>query len=135
MLHCTIFFSLWWTMVEMAIYTQKCEPKWLKINNRGGWNKDVLGGKKNQKIHNRGEGGGGGRLFGTPEYLLIVSVFHFLNFLNSKQIFLITFLHQYVHLWKRKYAAIFSLQTNTRVNCFHVTEKNILLIIEIIRYD
>ena len=39
------FFSLWWTMVKMAIYTQKCEQKWLKINNRGGWNKDVLGGK------------------------------------------------------------------------------------------
>ena len=28
--------------------------------NTGGWNKDVLGGKKNQKINNRGgvEGGG-----------------------------------------------------------------------------
>ena len=28
-------------MVKMAIYTQKCEQKLLKINNRGGWNKDV----------------------------------------------------------------------------------------------
>ena len=43
-------------MVKMAIYTQKCEQKCLKINNRGGWKKDVLGGK-NQKINNR-EGGG-----------------------------------------------------------------------------
>ena len=31
---CTISFSLWWTMVKMAIYTQKCEQKWLEINNR-----------------------------------------------------------------------------------------------------
>ena len=42
----------------MAIYSQKCEQKWLKINNREGWNKDVLG-DKNPKINNRGEGGGG----------------------------------------------------------------------------
>ena len=50
-----MYFSLWWTMVsEYFIYeysqtfmnTQKCEQKWLKINNRGGWNKNVLGGKK-----------------------------------------------------------------------------------------
>ena len=38
----------------MAIYTQKCEKKWLKINNRGGgrgsWNKVVLGGKKIDKL-------------------------------------------------------------------------------------
>ena len=40
-------FFLWWSMVKMAIYTQKCEHKWLKINNR--W-------------------GGGGWLFGTREY-------------------------------------------------------------------
>ena len=32
----------------MAIYTQKCEQKWLKINNRGSWNKDVLGRKKSK---------------------------------------------------------------------------------------
>ena len=37
-------------MVKMAIYTQKCEQKWLKINNKGGWNKDVLGGKKIEKL-------------------------------------------------------------------------------------
>ena len=43
-------------MVKMAIYTQKCEQKCLKINNGGGWKKDVLGGK-NQKINNRGGGG------------------------------------------------------------------------------
>ena len=85
--------------------------------------------KKIKKFTIGGKGGEIIRDSRTPEYLLIVSVFHFLNFLNSKQIFLITFLHQYVHLWKRKYVAIFSLQTNTRVNCFHVTEKNILLII------
>ena len=48
MLDCTISFPLWWTIVKMAIYTQKCEQKWLKINNRGGWNKDVLGGKKSK---------------------------------------------------------------------------------------
>ena len=38
-------------MVKMAIYIQKCEQKWLKINNRGGggsWNKDVLGEKKSK---------------------------------------------------------------------------------------
>ena len=42
-------------MVKMAIYTQKCEQKWLKINNRaeggggeGSCNKDVLGGKKSK---------------------------------------------------------------------------------------
>ena len=40
-------------MVKMAIDTQKCEQKWLKINNRGRWKNDVLGGK-NQKINNRG---------------------------------------------------------------------------------
>ena len=44
----TISFSLWWTIVEMAIYTQKCELKWLKIKNRRGLNKDVLGGKKSK---------------------------------------------------------------------------------------
>ena len=44
-------------MVKMAIYIQKCEQKWLKINNRaGGWNKDVLG-KKDLKINNWGGGG------------------------------------------------------------------------------
>ena len=50
MLDCTISFSLWWTIVKMAIYTKKCEQKWLKINNKGGWNKDVLGGKKIEKL-------------------------------------------------------------------------------------
>ena len=42
-------------MVKMAIYIEKCEQKWLKINNTGGgmgergvWNKDVLGGKKSK---------------------------------------------------------------------------------------
>ena len=46
-------------------YTQKCEQKKLKINNRGlggegegGWNKDVLGGKKIEKLTIGGEGGG-----------------------------------------------------------------------------
>ena len=43
----------------MAIYTQKCEQKCLKINNSGGWNKNVLGGK-NGKVNNL-RGGGGGR--------------------------------------------------------------------------
>ena len=35
-------------MVKMAVYTQKCEQKWLKINNSWGWIKDVLGGKKSK---------------------------------------------------------------------------------------
>ena len=37
-------------MVKMAIYTQKWEQKWLKINNREGegGDKDVLGGKKSK---------------------------------------------------------------------------------------
>ena len=59
MLDCTISFSLWWTMVKMAIYTQKYEQKWLKINNSGGWNKNVLGGK-NGKVNNPRGGGGAG---------------------------------------------------------------------------
>ena len=57
-------------MVKMAIYIQKCEQKLLKINNRGGWNKEVLGGKK--KIEKLTIGGGG-RLFGTREYLRIMT--------------------------------------------------------------
>ena len=35
-------------MVKMAIYTQKCEQKLLRIDKKGGWNKDVLGGKKSK---------------------------------------------------------------------------------------
>ena len=50
------FFSLWWTMVKMAIYTQKCEQKWLKINNRGVGIK-MSWVEKNRKINNRGRGG------------------------------------------------------------------------------
>ena len=47
-------------MVKMAIYTQKCEQKWLKINNSGwggvgGWNKDVLGGKKSKNLQSGGD--------------------------------------------------------------------------------
>ena len=34
----------------MAIYTKKCEQKWLKINNKGGWIKDAMGGKKIEKL-------------------------------------------------------------------------------------
>ena len=41
----------------MAIYTQKCEQKWLKINNSGDWNKDILGGKKIEKLTIGGRGG------------------------------------------------------------------------------
>ena len=51
--HCTISFSLWWTMVKMAIYTQKCEQKLLKINNRWvGIKMSWL--EKNRKINSRG---------------------------------------------------------------------------------
>ena len=67
-LDCTISFSLWWTMVKMAIYTQKYEQKWLKINNSGGWNKDVLVGKKS-KI-----GGGGGDYSGLETILPLIRV-------------------------------------------------------------
>ena len=56
MLDCTIYFSLWWNMVKMAIYTQKCEQKWLKINNRGVGIK-MFWVEKNRKINNRGSGG------------------------------------------------------------------------------
>ena len=52
MLDCTISFSLWWTMVKMVIYTQKCEQKWLKINNRGVGIK-MSWVEKNRKINNR----------------------------------------------------------------------------------
>ena len=34
---------------------KKWEQKWLKINNKGGWNKDVLGGKESK---NQQPGGG-----------------------------------------------------------------------------
>ena len=44
----------------MAIYTQKCEQEWLKMNNRWGWNKDVLGGKKSKILTIGGAGGEGG---------------------------------------------------------------------------
>ena len=44
--------------MKMAIYTQKCEQKRLKINNREGWNKDVLSGKKSKNLQS-GEGGMG----------------------------------------------------------------------------
>ena len=40
-------------MVKMAIYTQKCEQKWLKINNRGIGIK-MSWVEKNGKINNRG---------------------------------------------------------------------------------
>ena len=49
MLDWAISFPLWWTMMKMAIFTQKCEQKWLKIKN-------VLGGKKIEKLT---IGGGG----------------------------------------------------------------------------
>ena len=54
-------------MVNMAIYTQKCEHKRLKINTRGGGgrNRDLLGGKKIEKLTIGGRGGG--RLLGTRE--------------------------------------------------------------------
>ena len=44
----------------MAIYTQKCEQKRLKINTRGGGgrNRDLLGGKKIEKLTIGGRGGG-----------------------------------------------------------------------------
>ena len=66
MLDCTISFSFWWPMVKMAIYTQKCEQKWLKINNRGGGGGGIKMSwvEKNRGINNRG-----GRLFGTWEYM------------------------------------------------------------------
>ena len=46
-------------MVKMAIYTQKCEQKRLKINTRGGGgrNRDLLGGKKIEKLTIGGRGG------------------------------------------------------------------------------
>ena len=52
-------------MVKMAIYTQKCEQKWLKINNRGAGGVGIKMSwvEKNRKINNQR----GGRLFGTRE--------------------------------------------------------------------
>ena len=52
-------------MVKIAIYTQKCEQKGLKINNRGVGMK-ISWVEKNRKINNRG----GGQLFGTREYVI-----------------------------------------------------------------
>ena len=43
-------------MVKMAIYTQKYEQKWLKINNGGGIGIEMSWVEKNRKINNRGEG-------------------------------------------------------------------------------
>ena len=58
-MHYTISFSLWWTMVKMAIYTQKCEQNdWKLIIGVGGggiWNKDVLGGKKLKNYQSEGD--------------------------------------------------------------------------------
>ena len=59
MLDCTRSFSLWWTMVKMTIYTQKCEQKWLKINNRGVGLK-MSWVEKIEKLTMGGGGGGGG---------------------------------------------------------------------------
>ena len=59
-------------MVKMAIYTQKCEQKWLKINNGGGGGgENVLGGKKNRQMNNRG----GWWLLGTREYYNCAEVY------------------------------------------------------------
>ena len=43
-------------MVKMAMYTQKCEQKWLKINNAGGGGVGIKKSwvEKNRKINNRG---------------------------------------------------------------------------------
>ena len=62
-------------MVKMAIYTQKCEQKRLKINTRGGGgrNRDLLGGKKNRKINNRGAGEGGGDAYWGLESVFMVN--------------------------------------------------------------
>ena len=46
----------------MATDTQKCEQKWLKINNRGGVGIKMSWVEKNRKINNRGRGGGGGTI-------------------------------------------------------------------------
>ena len=90
MLDCTISFSLWWTLVKMAIYTQKCEQKWLKINNRGVGIK-MSWVEKNRKINNRGgRAGGGGRLFGTREYKVLLSFCLF--FTNFNLVLLIKWL-------------------------------------------
>ena len=43
-------------MVKMAIYTQKSEQKWLKINKKGVGTK-ISWMEKNQKINNRGVDG------------------------------------------------------------------------------
>ena len=52
-------------MVKMAIYTQKCEQKWLKINNKGGGIKMSWVGK-NWKINNSGlESSNYASVFGT----------------------------------------------------------------------
>ena len=72
-------FFLWWTMVKMAIYTHKCEQKWLKINNRLGGGGGGEGGgikmswvEKNRKINYPGRGGW---LFGTREYETIKTLY------------------------------------------------------------
>ena len=51
--------------MKMAIHTQKCEQKLLKINKAGGLGIKVSWVVKNRKINNRG----GGRLFGAREYM------------------------------------------------------------------
>ena len=62
MLDCLISFSLWWTVVKIAIHTPKCKQKWLKINNRErrGVGIKMSGGEKKGKKWGGGGGGGGG---------------------------------------------------------------------------
>ena len=85
MLDCTISFSLWWTMVKIAIYTQKCQQKWLKTNKRergrGGWIK-MSWVEKNRKINNLGEGG--------DDYLglMLKRIYCFWIFLSTFYVFL-----------------------------------------------
>ena len=60
----------------MAIYTRKCEQKSLKINNRGGWNKDVSGEKKIERLTVGAAGDGGGDDYSVLESRFPESLMH-----------------------------------------------------------
>ena len=82
-------------MVKMGIYTQKCEQKWLKINNAEGWNKDILGGKKIEKLT---IGGVGGTIIRHSRVYFYTYIVLYMNSLNEMfplaRIFLLAVMHK-----------------------------------------
>ena len=82
----------------MAIYTQKCEQIWLKINNRGVGIK-MSWVEKNRKINNCGGGGrgGGGRFIRDSR----VSAYEYINCLIQSILSFseVVFLYNIIKKW------------------------------------